>query len=92
LVKGLPGRALLARAVATRLEFARARQYDQFLAVPDQAATARAVYDYRTVARTTASPREASPSDEGTNAAVKVAVALVAVALLAGALVWWAHS
>jgi hypothetical protein len=92
-VKGLPGRALLARAVATRLEFARARQYDQFLAVPDQAATARAVYEYRTVARTTATPPAASQSsDEGTSAGVKVAVALVAVALLAGGLVWWAHS
>jgi hypothetical protein len=92
-VKGLPGRALLARAVATRLEFARARQYDQFLAVPDQAATARAVYDYRTVARTTATPPAAAqPSDEGTTTAVKVAVALVAVALLAGGLVWWSHS
>jgi hypothetical protein len=90
--KGLPGRALLDRAVATRLEFARARQYDQFLAVPDQAATARAVYEYRTAARTTATPPAASPSDEGTSTAVKVAVALVAVALLAGGLVWWAHS
>jgi hypothetical protein len=92
-VKGLPGRALLARAVATRLEFARARQYDQFLAVPDQAATARAVYEYRTVARTTATaPPAASPSEEGTSAAVKLAVALAAVALLAGGLVWWANS
>jgi hypothetical protein len=90
--KGLPGRALLARAVATRLEFARARQYDQFLAVPDQAAAARAVYEYRTAARTTATPPAASPSDEGTSTAVKVAVALVAMALLAGGVVWWAHS
>jgi hypothetical protein len=91
-VKGLPGRALLARAVATRLEFARAHQYDQFLAVPDQAAAARAVYEYRTAARTTATPPAAQPSDEGTSTAVKVAVALVGVALLAGGVVWWAHS
>jgi hypothetical protein len=89
---GLSGRALLARAVATRLEFARARQYDQFLAVPDQAATARAVFDYRTVERTTAAPPAARPTDEGTSLAVKVAFAVVAAALLGCAIVWWANS
>jgi hypothetical protein len=89
---GLSGRALLARAVATRLELARARQYDQFLAVPDQSATARAVFDYRTVERTTAAPPAARPTDEGTSLAVKMAFAVVAAALLCGAIVWWANS
>jgi hypothetical protein len=90
--RGMSGRALLTRAIATRLEFARARQYDQFLAAPDQTAAARAVYEYRTAERTAAPAPTTQPSDEGTSTAVKIAVALIAVALLAGGLVWWAHS
>jgi hypothetical protein len=90
--KGLSGRALLARAVATRLEFARARQYDQFLAAPDPTATARAVYEYRTAERTTPPAPTTRPSDEGTSTATKLAFALVALVLVAGGIVWWSHS
>lgn len=89
---GLSGRALIARAIATRLAFARTRQYDEFLAVPDPAATARAVFEYRVVARA-APPRPATPSsDSDGNVAVTLAVVLAAAAALAAAVVWWANS
>jgi hypothetical protein len=90
--KDLSGRALLAHAITTRLEFARARQYDQFLAVPDQAAAAHAVFEYRTVARAASPPAAAPPSNDGDNVLVPILAAVVALAALGGGVIWWAHS
>ena len=90
--RGVSGRGLLARAVRTRLEFARSRQYDQFLAVPDQTATARAVYEYRVVAPTAAPRPGQTSSDEDGSVVVTVAAVLLGALALAAGVVWWAHS
>ncbi len=88
----LDGRQLLARAIGARLATARARQFDQFLAVPDTNAPAKAVFVYRTVKARASAPVTPSNGNDGSNVLVTVVVLVAAGLALAGGVVWWAHS
>jgi len=84
-------RRLLARAIALELTYARTRQYDTFLASPDQAGPASATYVYRTAAPTRATA--GSGSGAGTDHTLGwVVLALCLAAAGPAALVIWAHS
>jgi hypothetical protein len=84
-------RRLLARAIALELTYARARQYDTFLASPDQAGPASATYVYRTTAPTRATA--VSGSGPGTDHTLGwVVLALCLAAAVPAAAVIWAHS
>jgi len=84
-------RRLLARAIALELTYARARQYDMFLASPDQAGPASATYVYRTTAPTRATA--VSGSSSGTDHTLGwVVLALCLAAAVPAAALIWAHS
>jgi hypothetical protein len=84
------GHALLRHVQAARLAAARHRQYEQFLANPDQLGAARTVYVFRSAPK----PRvAAAPREDGDGRALAVVLGIVAAALAGGLLtVWWAHS
>jgi hypothetical protein len=88
----LNGRQLLARAIGARLATARARQFDQFLAVPDTNATAKAVFVYRAVKARESTPVTPSNGNDGSNVLVTVLTLVAAGLALVGGVVWWAHS
>jgi hypothetical protein len=85
------GRRLLARAITAELTYARKRQYDTFLASPEQSGPNSGTYVYRTTApaRATAAPEGGAGTDH-TVGWIALAVVLAA-ALPAGAVIW-AHS
>jgi hypothetical protein len=93
---GASGAALLARAQAVLLRIARVRQYDAYLADPDQLGRAQTAYVYRSgTPPRTAAPRpapDAGTEDGGAPLAVSVAIAVGCVALLAAGLAAWARS
>jgi hypothetical protein len=84
-------RRLLARAIALELIYARTRQYDMFLASPDQTGPASATYVYRTTAPTRATA--VSGPGAGTDHTLGwVVLALCLAAAVPAAAVIWAHS
>ena len=91
--RGGDPRAQLDRLISARLQLARARQYERFLAVPDPNAEATGVFVYRTVAARAPPPPVPTPG-KGESSDALLIVALFAGGLLAvgASVVWWAHS
>jgi hypothetical protein len=91
--RGGDPRAQLDRVIAARLQLARARQYDRYLAAPDQNAKASAVFLYRTTSAPHVPPAPVpEESGGGSNPLVVIAAVACGLLLLGAALVWWAHS
>jgi hypothetical protein len=85
------GRELVSRAVAARLAFARARQYQTFLFDPDPLGPREATYRYVTGKRQTATPQPTATGSDGSPWLPYLLVPL-AVAGVVGLVVLWAHS
>jgi hypothetical protein len=84
-------RALLAQTIALELTYARKRQFDQFLASPDQTGPSSATYVYQTAARTPAA-EPASPGGDEDHTVGWIVLGLGLAAALPVAAVVWAHS
>jgi len=85
-------RARLAGTIALELAYARKRQYDMFLASPEQSGPSSATYIYKTTAAARpATPAAGSGGDEG-HTAGWIVLGLLLVAGLPAAAVIWAHS
>lgn len=84
-------RSLLTRAITAELTYARKRQYDTFLASPEQTGPVSASYVYRTAApaRVAARPEGGGGTDHTVG---WIALAVVLAAALPAAAVIWAHS
>jgi len=85
------GRDLIARAVAARLAFARARQYQTFLSDPDPIGPRSATYRFVTAAPPTRATSQPGPGGGG-SAWLPFVLVPLGVAVLAGLVVLWAHS
>jgi hypothetical protein len=85
-------RALLAQTIALELTYARKRQFDQFLASPDQTGPSSATYVYRTTAPPSTTAGAVTPSGEGDSSVGWIVLALGLAAALPAAVVIWAHS
>ena len=83
-------RARLAATIALELTYARARQFDQFLASPDQTGPSSATYVFRSAAPPAASARPATGSKSHAPGWIVLGLGL-ALAVPVG-LVAWAHS
>ena len=92
--RSLPAPFLLRRLLETRMRLVRADQYRSFLSNPDVDGRNRSVYEYATVARSSAPSLQALPSHGGggTSALIVLGIALGSLALAGGGLVLWAHS
>lgn len=90
--RAVSGRRLVELANRALLRLARVRQYETFLANPDQLGARQAVYVFRTAPA--AAPRIAPPagSDGGAGSLTIALLALGAALLAGGSLVLWAHS
>ena len=84
-------RDLLAQTIALELTYARKRQFDQFLASPDQTGPSSATYVYRTAAPRPAAEPAAAPGEED-NTIGWIVLGLGLAAALPVAAVVWAHS
>ncbi len=85
-------RTRLAGTIALELAYARKRQYDMFLASPEQTGPSSTTYVYRTTAAVRpATPAAGSGGDEG-HTAGWIVLGLLLVAGLPAAAVIWAHS
>lgn len=81
-------RALLAQTIELELTYARKRQFDQFLASPDQTGPSSATYVYRTAAPPLPAAEATPPAgDDHTSGWIVLGLVLVA-ALPIGAIVW----
>jgi len=85
-------RALLGQTIALELTYARKRQFDQFLASPDQTGPSSATYVYRTAARPVPTAGAATPSGEEDHTLGWIVLGLGLAAALPVAAVVWAHS
>jgi len=85
-------RTRLAGTIALELAYARKRQYDMFLASPDQAGPSSTTYVYRTSAAPRPAPSGVGSGGEGDHALGWIVLGLVLVAGMPTAAVIWAHS
>ena len=84
-------RALLAQTIRLELTYARKRQFDQFLASPDQTGPSSATYVYRTTAPRPAAEATPSAGDEDQTVGW-IVLGLLLLAALPAAAVAWARS
>ena len=85
-------RTRLAGTIALELAYARKRQYDMFLASPEQSGPSSATYVYKTTAALRpATPAASSGGDDG-HTAGWIVLGLLLVAGVPAAAVIWAHS
>jgi hypothetical protein len=84
-------RALLAQTIQLELTYARKRQFDQFLASPDQTGPSTATYVYRTAAPPKPAAEVVPQSDED-HTVGWIVLGLCLVAALPAAAVAWARS
>jgi hypothetical protein len=90
---GRDGRALLDRAIALELTYARQRQYDMYLASPDPTGPSSASYVYRTVAAPRAEPgRPSAGGGDGNDVLWLVLAGIGLLVAVPAAAVVWAHS
>jgi hypothetical protein len=90
---GRNGRALLDRAIALELTYARQRQYDMYLASPDPTGPSSASYVYRTVATPRAEPlRPSSGGGDGNDVLWLVLAGIGLILAVPAAVLVWAHS
>lgn len=86
-------RTRLAGTIALELAYARKRQYDMFLASPEQTGPSSTTYIYKTTAPApSATPTAGSGGGEGDDTLGWIVVGLVLVAGVPAAAVIWAHS
>jgi hypothetical protein len=85
-------RTRLAGTIALELAYARRRQYDMFLASPDQTGPSSTTYEYSTAPRARRAPPPAGTSGESDHTLGWILLGLgLAAALPVGAVIW-AHS
>jgi hypothetical protein len=87
---GQPLARRLAGTIKLELSYARKRQYDMFLASPDQSGPSSATYVYRIAAP--ARPAVSTPSSGSDNTVVWIVLGLGLAAAVPTAAVIWAHS
>jgi hypothetical protein len=88
----LGSRALLRRAVIATLEFARWRQYEQYLGNPDPSGRNRTTYEFASQPRgTEATPVRPSTSN-GRSVVGTLAIAAALLAAAAAAVVLWSRA
>jgi hypothetical protein len=85
-------RALLAQTIALELTYARKRQFDQFLASPDQTGPSSATYVFRTAAPAVPAAETAPPAGEEDHTVGWIVLGLGLAAALPVAAVVWARS
>jgi len=85
-------RTRLAGTIALELAYARKRQYDMFLASPDQAGQTSATYEYRTAAEAKPTPTAGISGGGGDHTLSWIVLGLLLAAGLPTAAVIWAHS
>ena len=90
--RGASGRSLVELANRALLRLARVRQYQTFLANPDQLGARRAVYVFRTAPAAAPTIAPSGDSDGGAGSLTIALVALGGALLVAASLVLWAHS
>ena len=91
-VEAAGGRELVELANRALLRLARVRQYETFLANPDQLGAREAAYVFRTAASATPRTAPSRSADGGTGPLTIVLATVAATLLVAGSLVLWAHS
>jgi hypothetical protein len=85
-------RTRLAGTIALELAYARKRQYDMFLASPEQTGPSSTTYVYRTVAAVQPTRPAAGSGSDGSHTVGWIVLALGLAAALPAAAVVWAHS
>ena len=85
-------RALLAQTIGLELTYARKRQFDQFLASPDQTGPSSATYVYRTTAPRPPAAEATQPAGDEDHTAGWIVLGLLVAAALPTAAVAWARS
>ena len=85
-------RALLAQTIGLELTYARKRQFDQFLASPDQTGPSSATYVYRTTAPRPPAAEATPPAGDEDHTAGWIVLGLLVAAALPTAAVAWARS
>jgi hypothetical protein len=85
-------RTQLTRTIALELTYARARQYDMFLASPDQTGPSSTTYVYRTATAVQPAALAGGTGDEGDHRVGWIVLGLVLAAAVPTAAVIWAHS
>ena len=86
------GRELVSRVISARLAFARARQYQTFLADPDPLGPRAATYRYVTAERPASAPPTTATTESSGSSWLPLALVPLALLAAAGLVVLWAHS